>query len=124
MGIPGIRFAFSYLYYTKDINEDKSLEVSGYTVEAGLMWALPSITNSWGFFAVGAMGGVSFIDIINRYTDNKIWRHPPAATAFFGYEYDFQGVSLAFQIRYTFIYDKSIAFHGLGANVGVAFKLW
>lgn len=123
-GIPALRIAFGYLYFTNDIINDKTLEVSGYTAEAGLIWAFPSPTSKWGCFTLGAMGGLGFLDIINRETDRKRWSYTPAATAFFGYEYYIKVVSLVFQLRYTYLYDSKVAFHGLGGTFGLSFKLW
>jgi hypothetical protein len=126
MAIPALRIAFGYINFSNEIKNEPKFEISGYTAQAGLMWALPSLLNQKGCFTIGAMSGLSFIDIVNRsgIEDKKAWCFTPAVTAFLGYEYYFKVVSLVVQIRYSFLYDVGVAFHGLAGTVGVAFKLW
>ncbi len=123
--MPGLRFEFSYLYFTKDVFVDNGREISGSMATGGLMWAFPSPHNVWGCFMLAVLPGYSFLRInnrdINQYKDNYSF----VMTVIFGYEYAIkEKVALLFHARYTYIDDKIVAFHGIGASFGLSFRLW
>ena len=123
--MPGLRVEWSYIYFTKDLFVDDDKEVSGSLYTVGPMWIFPSPHNVWGCFILSVMPGVSFIKVSNRETGKTRYGEVFGLTAVFGYEYAInQRYGLLFHARYTYIADEKIAFHGIGASFGLAFRLW
>ena len=123
--MPGIRVEFSFLFFRKNLlASDGKYEITGYSINAGLMWAFPSLINSWGSLIVCVLPGGMYLDVKNREAGKTASTITLSTVGLLGYEYQFKVFALQIHFRYTYIYDAQVAFHGVGASVGFAFKLW
>ena len=81
----GLRFEGGYIYF-----KNGGYSVTGITTGGGLMWALPSMKNSWGCFVLAVLPGVSMLraHLSGPYSFNAY--SPPAyaftGQAIFGYQ--------------------------------------
>jgi len=123
-GMPGIRFEIGYIDFEKTFLFTSSQRISGYIAHAGPMWALPSLTNSWGCFVLAALPGAGYFDIINKDTSTRSRNFHITAIGLFGYEYSFKVISLFVHLRYMYIYDQNVMFHAVGGSMGFSCRLW
>jgi hypothetical protein len=123
-GIPGLRFEGGYIYFTKS-----SYTLSGYVAGGGLMWALPSMKNSWGCFIIALLPGASYIEA----KINKSYFGIGVGTtsgfnftgqAIFGYQKSWGVFSLFLQARYMYIMGSNYYFHTIGGELGFGFNAW
>ncbi len=121
--IPGLRFEGGYLYFKKS-----SYMLSGYVFGGGLMWAFPSMKNSWGCFVLALIPGASYLEA-------KVSSSFPGsagtstgfnftAQAIFGYQKSFGVFSMFIQARYMYITGKNSYFHSVAGECGFGFNAW
>ena len=123
-GIPGLRFEGGYIYFKKS-----SYTLTGYVAGAGLMWALPSMKNSWGCFIIALVPGASYIEakISRSYFGIGVGKTSGfnfTGQAIFGYQKSWGVFSLFLQARYMYIMGSSYYFHTIGGEAGFGFNAW
>lgn len=117
--MPGIRFEFGYLHL-----EQGTAKISGYMAFTGLIWAFPSMNNSWGNIVLALMPGMSFIDIERVNSNYSVTSNTFSSQIILGYQYSFGVVVLFIHSKYLYIYDKDVLFHSIGFEAGVGFNAW
>ncbi len=121
--IPGLRFEGGYVYFKRS-----SYSLTGYIFGGGLMWAFPSIKNSWGCFILALVPGASYLEA-------KVRSSIPggsggsrgfnfAAQGIFGYQKSFGVFSMFIQARYMYIMGKHSYFHSVAGECGFGFNAW
>jgi hypothetical protein len=124
MLIPGIRFETGFIDFEKKILSISTLRISGYFAQAGPMWTIPSIENSWGCVVLAWLPGIGYLEAVNKTARAKSAGTHFMFTLFAGYEYSVSMVSVFAHFRYTYIMDSAVPLNGIGGDLGVAFKLW
>jgi hypothetical protein len=122
--IPGLRFEGGYIYFKKS-----SYMLTGYVFGGGLMWAFPSMKNSWGCFVLALMPGGSYLEakISSSFLgmDSGTARgFNFAAQAIFGYQKSFGVFSMFIQARYMYITGNHSYFHSVAGECGFGFNAW
>ncbi|OHD66318.1 MAG: hypothetical protein A2176_07475 [Spirochaetes bacterium RBG_13_51_14] len=123
--IPGLRFEAGYLYFKKS-----SYTVMGYIGGGGLMWAFPSMKNSWGCFFLALLPGATLIEVKINPSYFSIGEKSRgiyfAGQALFGYQKSFGVFSIFLNARYLFIQNLSSRayFHSVGGEFGFGFNAW
>jgi hypothetical protein len=122
--IPGLRFEGGYLYFKKS-----SYMLSGYVFGGGLMWAFPSMKNSWGCFILALMPGASYLQAkVNStffgFDGGKTSGFNFSAQAIFGYQKSFGVFSMFIQARYMYVMGDHSYFHSVAGDCGFGFNAW
>lgn len=119
----GLRFEGGYVYFKKG-----SLQITGFTTGAGLMWALPSMKNSWGCFVLALLPGVSFLkaDLSGSFSLGSTSAQDYAFTgqAIFGYQKSWGIFSLFVQARYLYMLQRGDDLMSIAGEVGFGFNAW
>jgi hypothetical protein len=123
-GIPGLRFEGGYIYFNK-----ASFTLTGYVAGGGLMWALPSMKNSWGCFIIALLPGASYIEakISKSYFGIGVGKTSGfnfTGQAIFGYQKSWGVFSLFLQARYMYIMGSGYYFDTIGGELGFGFNAW
>jgi len=123
-GIPGLRFEGGYIYFNRS-----SYTLTGYVAGGGLMWALPSMKNSWGCFIIALLPGASYIEAkINKsYFGIGVGKTSGfnfTGQAIFGYQKSWDVFSLFLQARYMYIMGSGYYFDTIGGELGFGFNAW
>jgi hypothetical protein len=122
--IPGLRFEGGYIYFNKS-----SYTLAGYVAGGGLMWAFPSMKNSWGCFVLALLPGASYIEakISKSYFGIGVGKSGGfnfTGQAIFGYQKSFGIFSLFLQARYMYIMGRNYYFDTIGGELGFGFNAW
>ena len=122
--IPGLRFEGGYVYFKKS-----SYMLTGYLFGGGLMWAFPSMKNSWGCFILALMPGGSYLQA--RASSGFLGMDGGtssglnfSAQAIFGYQKSFGVFSMFLQARYMYITGNHSYFHSVAGECGFGFNAW
>ncbi len=122
--IPDLRFEGGYLYFKKS-----SYKLSGYIFGGGLMWAFPSMKNSWGCFVLALVPGASYLEA--RVSSSFLGIDGGtsrgfnfSAQAIFGYQKSFGVFSMFIQARYMYIKGMRSYFHSVAGECGFGFNAW
>jgi hypothetical protein len=123
-GIPGLRFEGGYIYF-----KQSSFTLTGYVAGGGLMWALPSMKNSWGCFIIALLPGASLIEAkLNKsYFGIGVGKTSGinfTGQAIFGYQKSWGVFSLFLQARYMYIMGVNYYFDTIGGEFGFGFNAW
>ncbi|MBN2160673.1 MAG: hypothetical protein JW807_14890 [Spirochaetes bacterium] len=123
--IPGLRFEGGYINF-----RNSKFKIYGATAAAGLMWAWPSMKNSWGCFTLGLLPGASYVitrirSSIPAQGDLKGRSINFTPQAIFGYQKSWGVFSLFVQARGMYIMGYSGWDHlSVGAEAGIGFNAW
>ncbi len=122
--IPGLRFEGGYIYFKKS-----SYMLSGYVFGGGLMWAFPSMKNSWGCFVLALIPGASYLEARVSKSFLGIGGGKSrglnfSAQSIFGYQKSFGVFSMFIQARYMYITGKDSYFHSVAGECGFGFNAW
>jgi hypothetical protein len=123
--IPGLRFEGGFLYFKRS-----SYTMTGFLAAGGLMWAFPSMKNSWGCITLALMPGASFMNtkLSSSYFGgggssgyNAI---NFAGQAILGYQKSWGVFSLFVQARGLYIMAKGADYFSVGGELGFGFNAW
>jgi hypothetical protein len=120
----GLRFEGGYVYFKKG-----SLRITGFTTGAGLMWALPSMKNSWGCFVLALVPGVSFLraDLSSgpfSFGGAGAQDYTFMGQAIFGYQKSWGVFSLFVQARYLYMMQPGDDLMSIAGEAGFGFNAW
>lgn len=122
--IPGLRFEGGYVYFKRS-----SYSLAGYVFGGGLMWAFPSMKNSWGCIILALVPGASYLkakiggtSILGIGGSSKGFNF--TGQAILGYQKSFGVFSIFIQARYMYIHGSSSYFHSIGGECGFGFNAW
>jgi hypothetical protein len=123
-GIPGLRFEGGYVNFSKS-----SFSLYGFICGGGLMWAFPSMKNSWGCIILALIPGASFMTAkINRSYfgsgGGKAYDVNFAGQAILGYQKSFGVFSIFLHARYLYIMGKGANYMSVGGEAGFGFNAW
>lgn len=123
-GIPGLRFEAGYVYFKKG-----SYSMTGYIAGGGLMWALPTMKNSWGCFIIALLPGATYLEVkisdsFFSFGSNAAKGFNFAGQALFGYQKSWGVFSIFVQARYMYILASRSYFHSIGGEAGFGFNAW
>lgn len=123
-GIPGLRFEGGYLSF-----KSGSYSISGFIAGGGLMWALPSMKNSWGCFIIALIPGATYLKmkvpgVFPGFGSGTSSGVNFAGQALFGYQKSWGVFSLFVQARYMYIHASGSYFHTIGGEAGFGFNAW
>lgn len=124
MAIPGVRIEAGVIDFERKFFFKSSRRLSGFSLMAGPIWALPSLDNTWGAIVIAALPGAGYYHIINEDSSSKRKGVHFSCAGIVGYEYSFKIIALFIHFRYIYILDKDIAFNGIGGAAGITFRLW
>jgi hypothetical protein len=124
VGIPGLRFEGGYLYFKRG-----SYTMTGYIAGGGLMWALPSMKNSWGCIIIALIPGATYLkarlsDPFFGFGGSSSTGFNFAGQALFGYQKSWGVFSIFIQARYMYILASGSYFHSIGGEAGFGFNAW
>lgn len=123
--MPGFKFEFTaWMYFSKSLFSDASREISGNLMNAGVKWTFPDLESWWGCIVLEILPGITFLNIKNRDSNEEAMSYTFSMIMALGYEYQWDIVGLQVHLRYNYILDRKVAFHGFGGTVGVIFRLW
>jgi hypothetical protein len=120
----GLRFEGGYVYF-----KNGSVSITGFTTGAGLMWAFPSMKNSWGCIVLALMPGVSLLraHLAGPFSMGTA-SSPPAYTfmgqAILGYQKSWGVFSLFVQARYMYVLYKGDDLMSVAGEVGFGLNAW
>lgn len=121
--IPGLRFEGGYLYFKRS-----SYSLMGYVFGGGVMWAFPSMKNSWGCFILALIPGASYLEarVRSSIPGGSGGSHGFNFTAqgIFGYQKSFGVFSMFIQARYMYIMGTHSYFHSVAGECGFGFNAW
>jgi hypothetical protein len=122
--IPGLRFEGGYIYFN-----NSSRTLSGYVFGGGLMWAFPSMKNSWGCIVLALIPGASYLEVkvsssYPGFGAEKSEGFNFSAQAILGYQKSFGVFSLFIQARYMYIMGMDSYFHSIAGECGFGFNAW
>jgi hypothetical protein len=89
-----------------------------------LIWAIPSVNRTNGYFVLAAVSGMLFVDIKNSKADKTTRGNTYIGSAIMGYHINLGDISLFLHSRYLYIYDKRVRFSAIGGEIGLSYKLW
>ncbi len=123
-GIPGLRFEGGYLSFKRG-----SYSVTGYIAGGGLMWALPSMKNSWGCFIIALIPAATYLEVnvpgsFPGFGGSKASGINFAGQALFGYQKSWGVFSIFIQARYMYIHASGSYFHSIAGEAGFGFNAW
>ncbi len=117
--MPGIRFEYGYSWAKMG-----KAQMTGHNGSIGLIWALPSMKNSWGNFVLILLPGMSFLYIEKVNNNYKLTSNTFTAQAVFGYQYSYKAITVFIHARYLYIYDKDVLYQSVGGEFGIGFNCW
>jgi hypothetical protein len=117
--MPALRFEAGYNYFSHG-----TYKISGYSVGMGPIWEMPYLENSNGCLIFAVIPGISFLEIENSNATNSVRSNTFTGSGILGYLLTKGDFSIFLQIRYMYIYDKSVSMHTIGGEIGFSYNLW
>lgn len=115
--MPGARIEAGYMFYDKD-----PARISGPMAMLGPVWRFNIIKRRYGQAVVSPLTGITFLKI--EYEEKEETSNTFLSHLLIGYEYKIGITTFFVQGRYKFIYDRDVAFNGIGGGIGAGVSLW
>jgi hypothetical protein len=117
--MPGLRLEAGYNYFSHG-----TYKISGYSTGMGPIWEMRTIKNSNGCLVFAVIPGISFLNIENSNAAKSVKSNTFTGSGILGYMLTKGDFSIFLQMRYMYVYDKSVSLYTIGGEIGFGYRLW